>query len=156
MKRAPASLVFKRSVPAAPAEVYEAWTSPEVMQQWLAPGANVVIEARTDVRVGGAFRIRSSAPDGALHTIDGTYRELRPGRRLAMTWRYSGPVALLCDMDTLLEIELREAADGTTAMTVTHSRIATPEAAEGYGEGWPTCFDKLERTLCPPRRNSQK
>ena len=43
------------------------------------------------VRVGGAFLIRSTAPDGALHTIDGTYRELSNGQRVVMTWSYSGP-----------------------------------------------------------------
>jgi uncharacterized protein YndB with AHSA1/START domain len=149
---APASLVFKRVIAASPDEVFEAWTQPELMRQWLAPGENKVIDARTDVRVGGAFLIRSTAPDGALHIIDGTYRELSNGQRVVMTWSYSGPVELLCEMETLIEIDLAPASDGGTAMTVTQTRIATPEAAEGYGEGWPTCFDKLERAFGAGKR----
>lgn len=144
---ASADLLFKRVVPGSPQEVFEAWTEPEVMRQWLAPGENVVIEVDADVRVGGSFHIRSRAPDGSLHLIEGTYRDLVPGRRIAMTWRYTGPVALLCEMETLIEIDLAAAPDGETAMRFAQSRIATPEAAAGYGEGWPTCFDKLQRTL---------
>lgn len=143
----PASLVFKRVIPASPAEVFEAWTQPDLMRQWLTPGANKVIDTHTDVRVGGHFRIRSIAPDDSLHTIDGRYSELSAGRRVVMTWSYSGPVALLCEMETLIEIDFVPTPEGETLMTVTQTRIASDEAARGYGEGWPTCFDKLERAF---------
>lgn len=139
----PDSLVFKLRIPAAASDVYRAWTVPDLMRVWLAPGANVVIDARSDVRIGGDFLIRSRAPDGALHTITGVYRELEPARRIAMTWNYAGPIALLCEMETLIEIELHEDDPGSTAMTFTHSRIATQAAADGYEGDWPSCFDKL-------------
>lgn len=146
------SLTFKRRIPGPPHEVFDAWTQPQVMRQWLAPGDNNVIDATTDIRVGGSFRIRSTAPDGTVHTIEGSYRDLDPGRRIVMTWSYSGPVELLCEMETLLEIDLAAAGDDETAMTVTQTRLTTPEAAEAYGEGWPTCFAKLERTLGSAKR----
>jgi uncharacterized protein YndB with AHSA1/START domain len=82
-----------------------------------------------------------------LHTIDGSYRELARGRRIVMTWSYSGPVELLCEMETLLEVDLASAGEGETAMTVTQTRIVTPEATEVYGDGWPTCFAKLEGSM---------
>lgn len=148
----PASLTFKRRISAPPDEVFEAWTQPDVMRQWLAPGENEVIEVTTDVCVGGRFRIRSIAPDGTLHTIDGSYRELEPGHRIVMTWGYSGPVELLCEMETLLEIDLAATDNGETAMTLTQTRIATPEAAEAYGDGWPTCFAKLERSIATAQK----
>ena len=144
---APANLVFKRIISGSPEEIFEAWTQPELMRQWLAPGENKVLEAHTDVRVGGRFQVRSTAPDGTLHTIDGTYRELDAGRRIVMTWSYSGPAALLCEMETLLEIDFASAPGGRTAMTVVQTQIATQNAAEAYREGWPTCFDKLERSV---------
>ncbi|WP_045835955.1 SRPBCC domain-containing protein [Hyphomicrobium sp. 99] len=144
---APAALVFKRVISGSPDEIFEAWTQPELMRQWLAPGQNKVVDARTDVRVGGTFYIRSTAPDGTLHTIDGTYRDLDFGRRIVMTWSYSGPVELLCKMETLLEIDLASAPGGQTSMTVVQTHITTPEAADGYREGWPTCFDKLETSF---------
>jgi uncharacterized protein YndB with AHSA1/START domain len=139
----PASLVFKRVIPASPDEVFEAWTRPGLIAKWLAPGANKVIDVRSDVRVGGHFHICSVAPDETLHRIDGTYRELSRGRRIGMTWSYSGPVELLCEMETLIEIDFSPTLNGDTLMTVTQTGIATDEAAQTYGEGWPTCFDKL-------------
>jgi uncharacterized protein YndB with AHSA1/START domain len=144
---AQAKLVLKRQIFGPPGEVFQAWTQPDVMRKWLAPGENVVIEASTDVRLGGRFRIHSTAPDGSLHTIEGSYKELIPGRRIVMTWGYSGPIELLREMETLLEVELSAAGPDATTMTVTQTRIATAEAAECYGEGWPTCFGKLEQLL---------
>jgi len=141
----PARLVFKRTIPASPEEVFEAWTDPELIRQWLAPGENAVIEARTDPRVGGALHIRSISPDGTIHTINGIFREFEPGKRLALTWTYNGPIELICEMATLLQIDLTAAAsDGETAMTLTQTEFATSEAAAIYSEGWPTCFDKLQ------------
>lgn len=156
MTDAPGSLLFERIIPASPAEVFEAWTQPGIIRQWLAPGENHVIEAHTDVRVGGAFLIKSAAPDGVVHTIRGVYRELQPAQRIAMTWSYSGPVELLCHMETLLEIDLSETADGSTAMTVRQSHIASRDAADAYAGGWPTCFDKLDKALGAPAREKQK
>ena len=156
MSAAPESLLFERIIPASPAEVYGAWTQPAIIRQWLAPGANQVIEARTDVRVGGSLLIRSAAPDGVVHTIRGVYRELQPARRIAMTWSYSGPAELLCNMETLLDIELSETADGSTAMTVRQSHIATRTAADEYASGWPTCFDKLDKALGTRAPEKQK
>lgn len=142
----PLTLNFERRIPASPVEVFDAWTQPDIVREWLAPGENRVIDVATDVRVGGSFRIRSIAPDGTVHTVDGSYRELDRGRRLVMTWSYSGPAELICEMETLLEIDLAPTRDGETAMTVTQTRLATQAAADAYAEGWPTCFAKLERT----------
>jgi uncharacterized protein YndB with AHSA1/START domain len=149
-------LAFKRRIPGQPHQVYDAWTRPEVMRRWLAPGANKVLEASTDVRIGGRFRIRSVAPDGTMHTIDGAYRELDPGRRIVMTWSYSGPVELLCEMETLLAVDLTPLGDDETEMTVTQTRIATLEAAAAYSEGWPTCFAKLEGAFASKNNNDKK
>jgi uncharacterized protein YndB with AHSA1/START domain len=143
----PASLVFKRVLPASPDEVYDAWTQPSLIAKWLAPGANKVIDVRTDVRVGGQFQICSIAPDETLHRIDGTYRELNRGRRIVMTWSYSGPVELLCEMETLIEIDFSPAPNSEALMTVIQTGLVTDKAAQTYGEGWPTCFDKLGRAF---------
>jgi uncharacterized protein YndB with AHSA1/START domain len=144
MKAGPiANLIFKRIYPASAAEIYEAWITPDLIREWLAPSSNVVMDVSCDAVVGGSFLIRSKAPDGVLHTIRGTYRELVPARRIYMTWAYSGPIELLCEMETLLEIDLREEGSGRTSMKLTQSHLATEEAANGYEEGWPSCFDKL-------------
>ena len=140
-------LVFSRRFSASAAELYEAWTEPEVMRLWLAAGPNIVVQAQADVRIGGALLIRTQAPDGTLHTINGTYRDLAPEKRIVMTWTYSGPVALICGMETLIEIALSAHSDVETTMTLTQTRFASDEAAAAYEGDWPSCFEKLTTAL---------
>jgi uncharacterized protein YndB with AHSA1/START domain len=152
----PHSVVLRRVFPASAADVYEAWTTPEIMRYWLAPGPNAVISIDADVSVGGAFRIRSQAPDGVIHTIDGKYRQLHPGRRIVMTWAYSGPIALIRNMETLIEVDFEQIAAGNTAMTFTQSQFASTEAADAYAGDWPSCFAKLECAVSAPADKKSK
>jgi uncharacterized protein YndB with AHSA1/START domain len=49
------ALVVERVLPAAPDEVFDAWTTPSRMAAWMSPiGA---AEAEVDLRVGGSFRV---------------------------------------------------------------------------------------------------
>lgn len=140
-------VAFTRQFSASAAEVYEAWTEPEVMRLWLAPGPNVVIQSEADVRIGGAMLIRTQAPDGAVHTINGTYRDLVPGERIVMTWTYTGPIAAICGMETLIEISLHAYGDAETIMTFTQRQFASDEAEAAYEGDWPSCFEKLTAAL---------
>jgi uncharacterized protein YndB with AHSA1/START domain len=149
-------IVLRRSIPASAAEVYAAWTTPEIMRCWLAPGPNEVISIDADVRVGGAFRLRSQAPDGVIHTIDGEYRQLEPGRRIVMTWAYSGPVALICNMETLIEVDFEQIGDRNTTMTFTQSQFTSAKAADAYAGDWPSCFTKLDGAVSATANDKNK
>lgn len=150
------AVVLRRSIPASPDAVYAAWTTPDIMRCWLAPGPNEVLSVDADVRVGGAFRIRSQAPDGVIHTIDGQYQDLQPGRRIVMTWAYSGPVALICNMETLIEVDFEQISAGNTAMTFIQSQFASAEAADAYAGDWPSCFTKLDGAVSAPAGKKHK
>src|SRR5262249_45040096 len=51
----PPPLRLVRVFPARPAEVFEAWTDPQSLAQWMCPGAIRETVAELDVRVGGRF-----------------------------------------------------------------------------------------------------
>ncbi|MGE7157695.1 SRPBCC family protein, partial [Methylorubrum rhodesianum] len=104
---------------------YQAWTDPRTIQRWLAPGANVVEQAESDLRVGGHLRLQTRGPDGRQHRISGRYQELEPGRRIVQTWIY----------------------DGSSEMRLTHRRIGRADVREAYRQDWPSCFDKLDPVL---------
>ncbi len=55
-------VVLRRSFPASASEVYAAWTTPDIMRHWLAPGPNKVISIDADVSVGGAFAFAPRRP----------------------------------------------------------------------------------------------
>ncbi|HEX2842689.1 SRPBCC domain-containing protein [Hyphomicrobium sp.] len=151
-RKPPNSVVSTREFTASAKEVFEAWTNPEIMRHWLAPGENVVSEIEADARIGGALLIRSRSPDGAIHTIRGVYRELDPPQRIAMTWVYSGPFALICAVETLIEIDIENVGRDRTAMTFTQSRFTTEDVAKAYQGDWPSCFEKLQSILGLPGR----
>ncbi len=151
-RKPPNSVAVTREFTASATEVFEAWTNPEIMRHWLAPGENVVSEIEADARIDGALFIRSRSPDGAIHTIRGIYRELDPPRRIAMTWTYTGPFALICDVETLIEIDIENVAQDRTAMTFTQSQFVTEDVAKAYDGDWPSCFEKLKNMLGLPEQ----
>lgn len=140
-------VVLTRIVGASCAAVFKAWTDPVLLQRWLAPGANVVDHAETDLRVGGAFRLETRSPDGSRHRITGRYQVIEPDRRLVQTWIYDGPLDLLAGEETLLEIELRWLGEQSTELRLTHRRLRRADIRKGYRGDWPSCFDKLDRVL---------
>jgi uncharacterized protein YndB with AHSA1/START domain len=141
------AVVLVRTFRASCERLYRAWTDPLMIQRWLAPGANVVEQAETDLRVGGHFRLQTRGSDGVKHRISGRYQELEPGRRIVQTWIYDGPLDLLPGEETLLQIDFTPQDDGTSEMRLTHKRIGRADVREAYEEDWPSCFDKLDPVL---------
>ena len=88
------SIRVTRVLTGPPDGVFEAWTSPALLQQWLAPTAQV------DAREGGHFRFEVPKPEG-VHVVTGRYQEYKPNERLVMTWVYDGPMGTEGNMEAL-------------------------------------------------------
>ncbi len=142
------ALTMVRTIGASPARVFDAWTDPALLRQWLAPGRLEVVEAAADARVGGSYRVVVVDPMGNHHTT-GEYRELVPGRRLVKTWVYEGPSHPAGRYPTLLTVDFRDTGEGTTELTIRQDRLLTELDREGNREGWRLCLDKLEALLVP-------
>ena len=70
-----ATLIIKRMLNATPELAFQAWTSPEHIQQWMRPEPGMVVPlASMDLRVGGKFRIQMKKPDGEFFTAVGVFR----------------------------------------------------------------------------------
>lgn len=80
------SIYLPRILTGNPDRVFDAWTNPFLLQQWLAPKAQV------DAREGGHFRLEAPKPEG-VHVVTGIYQEFKQNERLVMTWVYDGPTA---------------------------------------------------------------
>jgi uncharacterized protein YndB with AHSA1/START domain len=126
-----------RLLPASPQEVFDAWTDPESLQQWLCPGTVSVTHVELDVRVGGHFRIvMREATKDLVHT--GEYREIAPPQRLVFTWRSSGTY----DQETLVTIELHSRGN-KTELVLTHERFPDASSAGKHKDGWQDIVRKL-------------
>ena len=137
-------LEIERTFHAPPEEVFEAWTSEEVLRRWLHadPGWETPT-AEVDVRVGGRLRIVMRDPKtGAAYGANGEYTVVDPPHRLAFTWSWDHQ-----DSERqLIELEFID-RDGATTVRMTSHGIATEERRASHREGWAICFDILDREL---------
>lgn len=131
-------LTLERVIDAPVQRVYAAWTDPELLKQWLAPGDAVASRAVADTVVGGTFLIEMRGTDGQRWLARGVYREVAPLRRLVHTWRWEGS-----DIETLVTAEFEPESADTTRLTVTHARFAQDEARDQHGSSWESCLEKL-------------
>ena len=140
------TLVVVRTIGAPAADVFEAWTDPALLAQWLAPGPLVVTHASADPRPGGAYRIVAVDPLGTEHVTEGEYREVSPPTRLVQTWVYlSHPT--IERYYTLLSVDFREIGSERTELTIRQELLLTDIDREGNRIGWTLCLDKLERLM---------
>jgi uncharacterized protein YndB with AHSA1/START domain len=74
----------------APRElVWEAYTDPELIAQWLGPRDITTIDVEMDVREGGAYRFTHARGDERFF-FHGVYRELDPPNVLEWTFNFEG------------------------------------------------------------------
>jgi uncharacterized protein YndB with AHSA1/START domain len=128
----------------APAEdVFDAWTSEEVIRRWFIPGQGwQEPSAEVDLRVGGAVRVVMRDPSGAPVEAGGEYTEIDRPRRLAFTWTFDDDPS----NQQLIEIEFTE-RDGATTVVFVNSNISQEKRRDAQYDGWSTCFDNMERVL---------
>jgi uncharacterized protein YndB with AHSA1/START domain len=128
----------------APAEdVFDAWTSPEVMRRWFHCEADwATPEAEVDLRVGGKVRVVMRQPDGTEAEARGEYTLIDRPHRLVMTWTFHDDPS----NEQLIELSFSESENSTKVLLV-NSRISTDERRDAQDWGWNGCLDQLERVL---------
>lgn len=136
------ALVIRRILSASPERVYDAWTTSALATEFICPQEVTVAEVCLDVRVGGAYHIAMRRSDGDIWTVRGVYREVVPGRRLSMTWKWDeeNPAD---EVETLLTIDLAPQGNGTE-LTLTHERFISEESRANHEHGWNSMLDKME------------
>lgn len=136
-------LELRRTFAVPVATVYAAFTDPAQMKHWMAPDdAYRAAEVTVDLRVGGRFRIVMHAPDGEVHRVGGTYREIEPGRKLVYTWAWESTP----ERESLVTVRFRPDGHGTELL-LTHERFADTAARDRHREGWNGCLGRLDRRL---------
>ena len=122
-------LVITRTVNAPARIVFEAWTKPELLQQWWVPKSVGVtlLSCETDVRVGGGYRFVFGHPDMEPMAFFGKYLEVDPPSRLVWTNEESeggGPVTTVTLEET-----------GGVTRVVMHELFPSKEALDAEGTG---------------------
>ncbi len=128
----------------APAEdVFDAWTSPEVMRHWLHVARDwQTPEAEVDLRVGGEVRVVMRRPDGTEAGARGEYTLIERPHRLVMTWTFDDEPS----NEQLIDLSFLE-SEGSTTVVMVNSGISTDRRRESQDEGWHGCLDQLDGDL---------
>ncbi len=143
---------IRRTFDAPIEEVFDAWTSPEVMRRWFhcAPDWETP-EVEVELCAGGKVRVVMRRPDGTETHADGQYTVIDRPHRLVMTWTFDDDPT----NEQLIELTFSE-SDASTTVVMLNSGISTDRRRDAQDQGWHGCFDELERTLAgrPDERQS--
>jgi uncharacterized protein YndB with AHSA1/START domain len=134
---------IERTFDAPPEDVFDAWTSPEVMRRWFHCEADWETPvAEVDLRVGGRVRVVMRRPDGTEAEASGEYTLIDRPRRLVMTWTFYDDPA----NRQVLELSFSE-SEGSTTVLLINGGISTDERRKNQDWGWRGCLDELQRLL---------
>ena len=131
-------LEVRKIVKADPAQVFEALTQPDKMNQWMYGMDEGRAEVECDVRPGGKYVLKMIRPDGEVaYAPHGKYLEVDPPHKLSMTWSSEGFVD-----HSVLSFELSQVDTGTEIIL----RHELPEfTVADHRDGWTTCLSHCEQ-----------
>ncbi|HEY2650699.1 MAG TPA: SRPBCC domain-containing protein [Solirubrobacteraceae bacterium] len=137
---------IERAFAASAEDVFDAWTSPEVMRRWFHCEPDwTTPEVQVDLRPGGRVRVLMRRPDGTEAGAEGEYTLIERPHRLVMTWSFDD------DPANLQQVELSfSESEGSTMVLLVNSLISTDRRRRAQEWGWGGCLDQLSRLLAPP------
>lgn len=116
-----------KSIKATPRACYDAFASAPALDCWLGPGHAL------DFREGGEL----ANADGNRAQL----RKLNSGKSIRLAWRHEDGAA-----DTPVEVKLQPAG-ARTSVVVTHERLPTRAAADGFRRAWAEALERLKAVL---------
>ncbi|MBI3127029.1 MAG: SRPBCC domain-containing protein [Candidatus Tectomicrobia bacterium] len=147
MPASPAGIHLRltRTFEAPREKVFRAWTDPEALKRWWGPADFDCIEAQSDPRPGGRYRITVREREkGEVYTVLGEYREVEPPARLVYTWRWGHWDAAAEESLVTVEFHARGAS---TELTLVHERFPDEGTRDQHSQGWASTLGCLAEYL---------
>jgi uncharacterized protein YndB with AHSA1/START domain len=141
-------LAMTRAFDAPARLVFKAFTTPEILKQWLGVfGGWSLVRCEMDVRVGGAYRWEWSKPGVKVMGVSGLYREVVRPERLVATEQFDNA---WYKGEGLCTIEFIEDGGRTTVvqtMTYISKEVRDGVLKSGMEAGITASYDKLAEVL---------
>jgi uncharacterized protein YndB with AHSA1/START domain len=145
-------LVMERSFDAPRSLVFAAFTKPEHLARWWAPGGYTIPVCNIDLRPGGVWHYCMRSAEGAEHWARSVYREISPPEKLIYTSTFADKDGNVTDdIPEQLVTVIFEEQDGRTLLT-TRYQFASEEALQetltmGLKQGYTETLNSLARLL---------
>jgi len=131
------SLVLRKQMDASCEEVFDAWTDPMSLIEFMKPGPMQRVDVDVDARVGGKFRIDMIGV-GDVHSHTGEYLAIDRPRLLKFTWTSKSTD----NRPSVVTIELTPRGATRCELVLTH--VGLPETqVPGHTAGWTAITDLL-------------
>lgn len=141
-------LVLTRVLNATPAQLFKAWTTPELMTQWFAPKPYETPVVEIEPRDGGKFRTVMTGPDNFHMDSTGVLLKVEKDRRIIMTDAFGPDWKPTEKAFFSAEIIFDDLGDGRTRYTAIarHWTVEDTQSHEkmGFHEGWGQVAAQLE------------
>lgn len=139
---APVAVVRQR-LPAPPDVVYDEWTDPAKLAEWMCPRPARCLNVEADPRVGGrvGFDIEEA---GRTFRVSGNYLTLDRPRRLAFTWSCStwpDPT-----IQSVVTVTIEPEGTRASIMTIEHE-LLPPALVQQHAHGWAAIAGQLRAAL---------
>ena len=137
-----------RSFEAPRGLVWDAWTKPELLKEWLGVrGGWTFAVCEVDLRVGGKYRYVWRGPSGAEMGMGGVFREVAKPERIVATEKFDDSWYEGDAMDTTTFVE--RGGKTTVTMTVRYASKAVRDAVlkSPMESGVAESYNKLDEVL---------
>jgi uncharacterized protein YndB with AHSA1/START domain len=120
-------VIIEREFEAPREKVWQAWTNPELIKQWLGPRKYEMVVDKYDFKPGGNYRYIHKGSDGEF-AFHGVFHGIYGQEKMVQTFEYEGlPEPGHVSLDTLT---LEDLGNGKTKATTT-SVFQTPQDRDG-------------------------
>ncbi|MBE2287057.1 MAG: SRPBCC domain-containing protein [Prosthecobacter sp.] len=126
------------------AQLFDAWTDLNLLNQWWEPDGFVTQEFEWDVRRGGMLLWATTPARNITLTARGKFREVRPDEKLVFSWYWADDPGWK-DVVSVVTVEFRAKEPGITELRLTHSDLPDARSRDNHDAAWNNAFDRLRR-----------
>ena len=138
----------RRHLAAPPERVFAAFTSAELVAQWLTPAPEVKLTVlELEFREGGRYRFAYDTPEGQRMLVGGIYRKIDAPSRLEFTWLIEPP-DVHAGIESLVTVSITPSAGGSDLL-ILHERFERADANARHAAGWAGALEQLLQLLKP-------
>ncbi len=136
-----------REFDATPAQVFRAYTDPELVSRWLGPRSTTMRIDSWDCVTGGSYRYAAERDGEVIASFYGSFHEVRPDERLVQTFTFDGyPDGV--SLETMTFEALEGGRCRITALSVVESmEIRDMIMSSGMEVGLDEGYQKLDELL---------
>lgn len=136
---------LERMVNAKPDAAFERWVDAGARRRWYAPEDGWIVEAETDLRVGGTWRVLFGPSREEMYLEHGVFEEIDRPHRVVYSTLYEFPDGRP-SFETRVTVTLEARGDGTL-LTIRDTGYPSDEQRARHESGWAGFLDRFEQSL---------